>query len=457
MKRKIFNYNNFLILLYLVIVFITIFFHEIWFDEAQSWLLARDLGWMDIIKQMSYEGHSCFYYYFLKILIIMGLDYHYMGYISLVVGLIATIIFVYKAPFNNIIKTLWILSPAIIYLCPVFSRPYIFSLLFMIIICILYKDRYKYSWLFGIILFLFINSHILTIPMVLSIMIIEIYDYFFVDKKHLKERIVMGSLSLFGVIIFALQLLGSFNNRSDILSLNALSDNFIFLILSIRSNMIALFGNVFLSFIGLAIFILLINKIKSNKKSLFIIIFNTVVFMLFAFFVFSIYQSKLIYIVEYILFALWLFYEDNKVDNSVNKLLIYLLLISSISSFKMISYDVFNDYSNGEIIAAFFNNDKRENIRILSYTDCPEVIIHLDNRYEFVPYGYSDNYTFSKYRPFKEIDGELIDYVRDNNFDYIISNYPVSIYPEDINNLIEKNDIEEVYLSNGSIIYKVNK
>ena len=43
--------------IYLIISFIIIILHEAWRDEAQSWLIARDLSFIDILKQMKFEGH----------------------------------------------------------------------------------------------------------------------------------------------------------------------------------------------------------------------------------------------------------------------------------------------------------------------------------------------------------------------------------------------------------------
>ena len=40
-------------LTYILITFIiTVFFHENWRDEAQAWMIARDLDFMGILNQM---------------------------------------------------------------------------------------------------------------------------------------------------------------------------------------------------------------------------------------------------------------------------------------------------------------------------------------------------------------------------------------------------------------------
>lgn len=41
-------------------------FHELWKDEWQAWLLARDLGWVDMLAFLDYEGHPALWYIYLK-------------------------------------------------------------------------------------------------------------------------------------------------------------------------------------------------------------------------------------------------------------------------------------------------------------------------------------------------------------------------------------------------------
>ena len=49
--------------------------HENWRDEAQAWLLARDLSIPELFEQMSYEGHPCLWHLLLMPLVRLGLPY----------------------------------------------------------------------------------------------------------------------------------------------------------------------------------------------------------------------------------------------------------------------------------------------------------------------------------------------------------------------------------------------
>ncbi|MEM1319306.1 MAG: hypothetical protein AAGG75_03565 [Bacteroidota bacterium] len=51
------------VLAYLLVKF---FYHELWKDEWQAWLVARDLGWSQLFGFLYYEGHPALWYLYLK-------------------------------------------------------------------------------------------------------------------------------------------------------------------------------------------------------------------------------------------------------------------------------------------------------------------------------------------------------------------------------------------------------
>ena len=50
-------------IIYIIIILIIATNHECCEDDTQSWLIARDLNLIEIIKEMKYEGHSFLWYY----------------------------------------------------------------------------------------------------------------------------------------------------------------------------------------------------------------------------------------------------------------------------------------------------------------------------------------------------------------------------------------------------------
>ena len=57
------KFNLILFVLYFVIALISVFHHEIWRDEAQVWLVARDLNLWGIIDHVRNEGHPLLWFY----------------------------------------------------------------------------------------------------------------------------------------------------------------------------------------------------------------------------------------------------------------------------------------------------------------------------------------------------------------------------------------------------------
>jgi hypothetical protein len=42
-------------------------YHELWKDEWQAWLMARDMGWGELLGSLYYEGHPALWYLYLKV------------------------------------------------------------------------------------------------------------------------------------------------------------------------------------------------------------------------------------------------------------------------------------------------------------------------------------------------------------------------------------------------------
>lgn len=62
-----------------VVVVITVMcFHEPWFDGAQSWLMARDCSWHDLLLvRPHYEGHPPLWWLLLAIPARLGVPYEW--------------------------------------------------------------------------------------------------------------------------------------------------------------------------------------------------------------------------------------------------------------------------------------------------------------------------------------------------------------------------------------------
>lgn len=103
--------NIFITIIYAVITFIiTIIFHEKWRDEAQAWLLARDLNINDLINQMSYEGHPPLWHLILMPFAKLGFPYITESIISWAIMCITTWLILTKSPFKKVTQILILAS-----------------------------------------------------------------------------------------------------------------------------------------------------------------------------------------------------------------------------------------------------------------------------------------------------------------------------------------------------------
>jgi hypothetical protein len=71
------------LLTFSAIAAVAVCFHEPWADEAQAWLIARDLGIGGVLHQMGYEGSPPLWHILLWVLIRLHLPYAALGVVSL--------------------------------------------------------------------------------------------------------------------------------------------------------------------------------------------------------------------------------------------------------------------------------------------------------------------------------------------------------------------------------------
>ena len=187
------NIYKFMIMgIYLVITAVFVYHHESWSDEAQAWLIARDLNFIEIFKQMVYEGHSCFWHLVLVPFAKLRVPYEIINYVSFALVSIGVWLIITKSPFNKIIKVIIIFSAPFLYYHSVIARCYALIPMILCWIAIYYPKRGQKRYIYCILLALLANTHLIMIP-VSGILILEyIYDEIIPnkDKSDKKNKII---------------------------------------------------------------------------------------------------------------------------------------------------------------------------------------------------------------------------------------------------------------------------
>ena len=134
--------NAVALLLYSAVVLFTVRYHEKWADEAQAWLIARDLDLKTIwFHELRYEGSPGLWHTILWIAQhVFHLPYAALGYIGVAFAIAGTAVLIYKAPFPWFIRWPLAFTYVMVYQYAVIARPYTLLPLLCFLVAIFFKD-----------------------------------------------------------------------------------------------------------------------------------------------------------------------------------------------------------------------------------------------------------------------------------------------------------------------------
>jgi hypothetical protein len=129
--------------------------HEPWFDEAQSWLLARDASVFDLLHTyLPYEGHPPLWYLVLKIATTAGLPYKSINVIGAGIATLGVLLLLLDRDAPLAVKALLPFTFFIAYQYTIVSRSYVMMFPILIGILAIYRRRRERLWLFVLLLVL---------------------------------------------------------------------------------------------------------------------------------------------------------------------------------------------------------------------------------------------------------------------------------------------------------------
>lgn len=133
---------------YVVVIVCVMAFHEPWFDEAQSWLIARDASFRDILLlRPHYEGHPPLWWLMLAIPAKLGVPYEIgLKGVQLVCAAVMAWLLVFRSPFPPLVA---VLLPFTYFPCfqyGVTSRPYALMCAAIFLVADCWKGRDRHPW-----------------------------------------------------------------------------------------------------------------------------------------------------------------------------------------------------------------------------------------------------------------------------------------------------------------------
>ena len=132
--------------------------HELWRDEANVWLMAKELSPLQLFSEIKYQGHPCLWYLLIMPFAKAGLPFQTISFISYLIMAASAGLFLFKAPLGKIVKAAVVLSPIFTYYYAEIARNYCLIALLLVLLALYYPKRNEKCVLYGLLLGLLVQS-----------------------------------------------------------------------------------------------------------------------------------------------------------------------------------------------------------------------------------------------------------------------------------------------------------
>jgi hypothetical protein len=189
--------------------------HEMWRDEIQAWLVARDSETLsDLQQNLKYEGHPGLWHLSLTPLTRISRNPELMQVWHLAIAVTTVFILLRYATLHPVHLILLPFGYFLLYEYAAISRNYALGLLLLTLVCALYRNRYRHFVLIGALLFLAAHVSVHTLIIVIAVMGALAIDVLLArksDSEALRERgkqVSIGlALAVAGIVTSVLQLM----------------------------------------------------------------------------------------------------------------------------------------------------------------------------------------------------------------------------------------------------------
>ncbi len=144
------------LLLFILVAAANIITHEIWFDEMQHWLIAKDSSSVrELFHNLIYDGHPPLWHLMLYALTRVTHNPAGMQYLHLAIAVAVAYVFLRFAPFARLSRAMFVFGYFPLYEYAAISRNYAMGLLLIFVFCaVLCSGKERRYVLIAIILFL---------------------------------------------------------------------------------------------------------------------------------------------------------------------------------------------------------------------------------------------------------------------------------------------------------------
>lgn len=365
-------------IVYIVLILTITMNHECYEDEAQSWLIARDLNFIEIVQQMKYEGHSFLWLFLIAPFAKLGFPVEIQSYIASLFAIATVYLILKKSPFNKLTKVLLTFSGGMLYFYSILARPYCMIPFLLACIAIFYKNKKEHPYIYALLIVLLAHTHLVMLPTVGILMLLFFIEELIIKRK---ERTKEDSkklwnsflLMIIGVVIYLLIVIVTYNycaivgnfNKTDTLrtteqAVTLLKDTYF-------GTINYLYGDtntpLYYKIIVAIVLILCLIGSKNNLKQAAVfwsqLIFTLLVHML-AWFILP---TRVFITIYTLMFWAWNEKEEkrtlekSKENRWIEIALIILIILSIPSAGKLAIQDIKENFSTGKIAAQYIEEN----------------------------------------------------------------------------------------------------
>lgn len=165
-------------LLFILLALVSYCVHEMYYDEAQAWQIARTASFKDILFLIPHwEGHPPFWHLFLAIPAKLGVPWQWgVNSIGMLLMVASGFLIFFKAPFPRWIRCLLPFNYFLFYQYGIIVRPYSLLLFIMLLLAVYFPQKDKHSTLYIVLLAALCACHLFGIAIAGGITLAWLWD-----------------------------------------------------------------------------------------------------------------------------------------------------------------------------------------------------------------------------------------------------------------------------------------
>lgn len=469
-------FETIVLIMFTILMITSVITHECYQEEAQSWLMARDLNPIQIIQQLKYEGHSFLWYYILMPFAKMGFPMQTQNFITATMAIVGVYLILKKSPFNKMEKLLIVFSGGMIYFYSIIARPYALAVLILYAIATMYNQRKEHPYKYAILLAILGQTHLIMLPVVVMLAIF-FWENELIKKETTKEEKIklLKSLSIVMVSVIIFLVIGIFTMYNC--AIIRKNDITIMGILEKIQNQVTVATSYLIGsdnikeyhiwMVTIPIIMCVIGSRKNAKLSL--VFWSQVIFtFLVHAFIWNTISLRIYMVIYMLIFWMWLYKNEYKKDNKWLQIaFILFFLITAIPSYNIAIQDVFYNYSDGKNAAKYIENNIEEGACfICADNETHQSIIGYlpKNKYKFYQVSSQSYFTYmtwneewNRFTVYSDVEDTVKKLKNEYDNLYVISLYFIGGTDMELIYTPNEKSINHMYNQNGKERYYIYK